>query len=332
MKAPKSFLIVLLSIFILFDSLEISFSQSGWIKQNPPTSSYLTDICMLNSQTGWAVGYNATILKTTNSGLNWFTQDAQVSVYLDFINVFFASESVGWISVSTDPTYVFVNLDNLILKTTNGGNNWFTQYSDPNLTPGGIYFVNPQTGWVTLESVNTAYMLKTTNSGDNWKQTTVGSSGTIRSICFVSDQIGWVGGGTDNAIYKTTDGGQSWSQQSAQGGYSIMSISFTSPDNGWCASSSSGTLYKTTNGGTNWNFVNMNTVYSLTSVFFMNNSTGWVMGEYGRIYYTTDAGINWIQNNNLTHAYLNSIKFVSPTTGWFVGETGTIYRTTTGGF
>lgn len=39
-----------------------------WMQQSSPTSSFLCSVTFANSQTGWAVGSNGTILKTTNGG------------------------------------------------------------------------------------------------------------------------------------------------------------------------------------------------------------------------------------------------------------------------
>ena len=68
--------------------------------------------------TGIAVGYNGTILRTTDGGTNWTPQTSGTTN--DLTGVFFSDANTRdccWLLV--------VN----ILRTTNGGTNWTTQTS-----------------------------------------------------------------------------------------------------------------------------------------------------------------------------------------------------------
>ena len=66
-------LILTLSLLTLF--VNISFSQPGWFWQNPlPQGNNLTSVKFINTTTGWAVGIEGTILRTTNGGTNWTSQ------------------------------------------------------------------------------------------------------------------------------------------------------------------------------------------------------------------------------------------------------------------
>jgi photosystem II stability/assembly factor-like uncharacterized protein len=162
-----------------------SYSQSGWFKQVSNTSSFLRDIFMINSQTGWIAGFNGTILKTTDSGVNWFSQSGDFSRDMDIFHIFFTSSTTGWFSGYTDVTGSSIGF---IYKTTNSGNNWFQQYSDGYSHVEGIYFINSQTGWAALDynSEYTSYILKTTDGGSNWTQTTIGHYAFFVSILFIS--------------------------------------------------------------------------------------------------------------------------------------------------
>jgi len=325
-------IIIFLSVFCMTGN---SFSQNGWVKQNSPLPSFLTDIFMINSQTGWITGFNATILKTTNSGFNWVTQNSTLSKEYDLNYVFFVSDTVGWISGHQDNLYFYTMSTGPLLKTTNGGNTWFENYFNSIYRPKGIYFINAQTGWMAVEPAiitGIIYVLKTTNGGSNWSIFQVGNTQKITSVYFVSEQTGWIGG-SNSSIFKTTDGGENWTLQFGISNGSVVDFSFTTPDNGWCARSYFyGTVYKTTNGGTNWSAISLNTIFTLDHVYFVDNSTGWVAGEYGNIYYTIDSGNSWSERPKFTKAYISRVRFINSTTGWIVGESGTIFKTTTGGF
>ena len=59
--------------FLLILSSSNIFSQSGWFWQNPnPSGCNYYDVKYIDNNTAFAVGSNATIIKTTNKGLNWF--------------------------------------------------------------------------------------------------------------------------------------------------------------------------------------------------------------------------------------------------------------------
>ena len=61
---------VLVFAFLLTISFQIN---AQWFWQNPlPQGNTLLDMSFVNQNLGWAVGYNGTILKTTDGGENWF--------------------------------------------------------------------------------------------------------------------------------------------------------------------------------------------------------------------------------------------------------------------
>jgi hypothetical protein len=86
-----------------------------------------------------------------------------------------------------------------ILKTTNGGLNWFSVFHDSFNT---VFFKDVNTGWAAGTQ-----MYKTTNSGSNWIiQNLPQPYYDVTSMTFTNDSTGWaVGWG--GKIFKTTNGG-----------------------------------------------------------------------------------------------------------------------------
>ncbi|MEZ4690216.1 MAG: hypothetical protein R3A12_08535 [Ignavibacteria bacterium] len=71
----------------------------------------------------------------------------------------------------------------IILKTTNGGENWITKYDSINNVLHSVQFVNENTGWAvggTLRSL----ILKSIDGGMNWYNPTSEIFGYLSSICF----------------------------------------------------------------------------------------------------------------------------------------------------
>ena len=59
-------------VFILFCLIIYSSAYAQWFWQNPlPQGNLLISCNFTDSNTGWAVGYGGTIIKTTDGGESW---------------------------------------------------------------------------------------------------------------------------------------------------------------------------------------------------------------------------------------------------------------------
>lgn len=204
----------------------------------------------LDNNTGWATNYGK-ISKTTNAGLNWLTSNS-----FTYGPLFFVNSLTGW---TTD----YVGGNSTIYKTTDGGNNWTSQYTATDFRViYSFYFLNENTGWV---SGYREFIAKTTNGGLNWTEQNFTSGGAgIYSITFVNQNTGW-GAGDFNF----------------SGGSKI---------------------FYTTNSGTNWNYIFATTnAGRLFKVQFVNQNEGWLIGQYGKVFRTINSGglteVNAIGNN-----------------------------------
>ena len=84
----------LIFLFIIFANNV--YSQSGWFTQNSGTTNSLWGTYFINSSTGYIVGSYSTLIKTTNSGINWFPLSP--GIVFSGYNVTFLNEYVGYIS------------------------------------------------------------------------------------------------------------------------------------------------------------------------------------------------------------------------------------------
>jgi len=99
----KKSYIILVAMF----ALNVAYAQ--WLQQNSPTGYGLNSVYFTDENTGFAVGDNGTILKTTNGGINWLTQNSGTDVIL--LSVHFPTVDTGYA----------VGVGETILKTVNGG-------------------------------------------------------------------------------------------------------------------------------------------------------------------------------------------------------------------
>ncbi len=91
----------------------------NWIQKTFPHSTVLTHVSFIDSLHGWMVGDDGTIFYTSDLGVNWITHSTN-SISLRGIN--FADTLTGWATGYCG-----------IIKTTDGGENWISQYQ--NLLP-----------------------------------------------------------------------------------------------------------------------------------------------------------------------------------------------------
>jgi photosystem II stability/assembly factor-like uncharacterized protein len=316
-------------ICLFFISLTIHISHSQWVQQTSGVTSPLYDAHFINQNTGWVCGDNGTIIKTTNGGLNWITQNSGVTNKPLF----------GIHAVDSQYAYC-VGWWQTILKTTNGGNNWIIIRNGPNIAGNGsffkCFFLNANTGWLLRNN----YILRTLNGGQTFDSTQMIYSYTWD--IFFKDALTGVLCGDGALIMKSTDGGINWN-------VITIPLAFEAPNFyresfidsiGWIVGAGSNNpafgplVWKTTNFGTSWDTISR-VSYPYThenySVFFSSINTGWCGGTYGHIYKTTNSGFNWQEQNVPIDGFRGDFWFFNDSIGWAIGGGGRILKTTDGG-
>jgi photosystem II stability/assembly factor-like uncharacterized protein len=131
--------------------LKTTNGGSNWIVNQPLVNWSYKDVYFLNTATGWAIGNKINgswqnfylekiIIKTTDAGISWNNIYYQSTMMQTggYMSIYFTDFQTGWIASTNDG----------ILKTINGGINWFTDYP-ANDNYYSIFFYNNETGWVT---------------------------------------------------------------------------------------------------------------------------------------------------------------------------------------
>jgi photosystem II stability/assembly factor-like uncharacterized protein len=134
---------IILILLVLFCAQNI-FPQSGWQWVNPlPQGNDLYDVQFANANTGYAAGEKATIIKTTNGGLNWKVYQIPTSI---------TYKKLEYLCVVDSLVVYAATAQNKAFKTTNGGANWITLPDMPEVnyvSNGRVFsFINASTGLV----------------------------------------------------------------------------------------------------------------------------------------------------------------------------------------
>jgi len=235
----------------------------------------------------------------------WQLQDSGTDRGL--YDVFFVNADTGW-AVG----------QNVILNTTDGGENWMVQDSSNNEF-WAVSFTDASHGWV-VGYKGTGYpgiIYHTYDGGQNWSLKD-SCSYELNDIFFVDADTGYAVGGArgQSTILKTTDGGSTWDMNYSAYGNWLYTIYFATPKKGWAAGAE-GYVMKTEDGGKNWQYLYLDIGYdNLLSIHFSDPDTGWVVGGQDNIFKSTDGGYSWQLQESQNNFEYYSCYFINSQTGW----------------
>jgi len=261
---------------------------------------------------------------------SWQKHDSPVSV--DLHNVFFASDSIGWITTHKTGE---------ILHTNDSGNNWFLQAKLDSMYIEDIYFLNKNVGWISGQY---GLVFKTVDGGKNWEKHKIADDKSwIYSLHFFNKKKGIAVGmreETPAAVYlKTSNRGNNWIDMKEMVPRSPYEpVTFLNDQEGYIGGL--GKIIYTDNGGNTWQTQFSDSTSSsdcktmIRGLTFVTKKTGWAVGHCGVVLKTED-GKNWKHRGKFTQNRLRSIAFVNESEGYIVGdsnnEPGVLYHTKDGG-
>lgn len=261
---------------------------------------------LINQQATFAQsGWNLLDPYPTNAGLS---------------DVSFINATTGWIAGGSG----------LVLKTTDGGDNWTMENTNTTRYLYGVHFTDAQHGWI---ADITGGISATTDGGTTWSPQASPSSLYFYAMQFTDANHGFVLLEYDSLLY-TTNGGTTWNRIKIDTVEYHYGMKFVSPTEGWICGSN-GQILHSLNGGLNWSVQNSGTTLDLNTIDFTDNLHGWAAGytssSQGIVLHTSDGGAHWnilLQNFNDN---LTKISFNDTLNGYAVSSGAVIYRTTDGG-
>jgi photosystem II stability/assembly factor-like uncharacterized protein len=320
--------IIFLTIFLygfLFTTIPQS-TEPHWIRLDSPVSVTLKNLFFIDSLKGWAAGDSGTIIHTATGGVKWNVQNSNVETFIT--DIFFVNENLGWALTQKD---VFP-FNTVILKTTNGGNDWLTgNYPDPDIFMQTIFFLDSLTGFLGGTAISF-----TSNGGDTWIEAEVDSnmlSGLpVYNFNFYNSQFGYACGGKQDfagVVWKTTNNGLNWSATgvSADQLYdlfildSLNVIGLSGDPEGFFGT---GRIWST-DAGFSWNYEEL-PFYGLSfTIDFRTITEGWSASGY-KFLFTSDKGATWVEKAPPDTSVIYDLQFIGPQTGYAVGQDGAILK------
>ncbi|MCX6165553.1 MAG: YCF48-related protein [Ignavibacteriae bacterium] len=246
----------------------------------------------------------------------------------------------GWVLQSTGTTTFISSIafpnemtgfasgwSSTILKTTNGGTNWFSLSCPVSVSLSSTYFVDVTTGWMVGSG---GTIIKTTDAGQSWQLQVSGTSTLLMLTNFANAQTGYVVG-YSGVIIKTTNGGNNWVSQNSGVTVNLLSVKFVNALTGYVTGDLSRIL-KTTNGGTNWESLVSGIYNNLGKIAVTDAYTAYVPATDGTVFKTTNGGLYWVAQSSGYSNYLVSANFPASNTGYISGSNGLVLKTTNSGY
>ncbi len=255
------------SIILLFILSHVNYSQAIITECNTGVITQLNSSsnCKSNywySWQGWACGINGTVLKSIGSSSQWRNvSGGGIPSNISLDNICGLDSSIAFVAGH-------LNADTWVWKTTNGGQNWFQVFTQPNGRVNAVWMSDYNKGFMQGNPVNGRWSLwQTTNGGTNWDSAGLyllqagTETGWPNSLCIPmglfnptsdSNKI-WFG--TNNfRIYYSSDFGQHWNPQSTSPEQNSFCIAFGQEISMAKVLYAGGSTYllKSTNDGINW--------------------------------------------------------------------------------
>ena len=258
-----------------------------WTELNPKVTrvDYL-GIHFVNIDTGWAVGDLGALIKTTDGGINWTTEETNTTTPILKVNSY-----DGQIVIAA-------GFSGLILRSTDGGESWTQITSGVTGDLWGLQMINDTLGWACGKSNS---LIKTTDAGLTWTRVfTPGYTSDYWWIDFLlapsgNENYGFIA--ANGKVIRTTNGGNSWDIIQAGDNQALYSVDVIDSLH-IAAAGYGGTGYTAKNlfsndGGNSWIEGQALTTHEINCVKYINPDTGYItMSEIG-MYKTTNRGQEW---------------------------------------
>ncbi len=268
-----------------------SDAGANWTSQyEGNTGADLWSIYPVDNQTVFAVGDFGTILKTSNGGTTWNTQNSPTGSFL--FGIHFANSNLGWIAGDNGN----------IMKSTDGGSTWIMKSTPTSNRLYDIDFVDQLNGWAVGRS---GTIIHSGDGGETWQLQSSGTTSRLYGVHFLNPDTGFVVG-WDGRLLRTVNGGINWTALSVPTSNYIYDIDFIDDQNGivvgW-----GGTSLKTSNGGSSWSVAGNILSSDAYGVDFVDSQVLWSSGS-GLFASSNDGGVSWqSQLHLLPDASLNNV-------------------------
>lgn len=190
------------AVVVVGERGHVLVSENGgiaWTQMRVPTRATLTGVFFNDRNSGWAVGHDQVILKTTDGGKSWKQVYGNPEAESPLLDVWFADSRKGFA----------VGAYGLFLETTDGGDTWSSRYisqDDWHLnhitgSAGGRLYIAAESGTI----------YRSDDKGKSWVSLPSPYEGSFFGTLPLSDNTLLLFGLRGN-LFRSEDAGNSWTK------------------------------------------------------------------------------------------------------------------------
>lgn len=242
-----------------------------WFSQGEHLGKALYKQDFYAADTGFTVGVDGKIYKTTNAGEYWSLYQSPRYQPLHDVLILTPQKAFCCGGDGYKTGYIY--------STSDGGNHWQIDTFPQEFR--SLFFTDELTGFVAGYGA----IFKTTDGGAVWQLTTA-KGDFFQSVVFTDPMTGY-SAGYEGTIIKTEDGGNTWEMlrngnNLLQDTWHLEQIVFRNATTGYIIGEK-GCFLKTTDAGANWEHVANAPAIDLHGIFLTKDG-GYLCGEGGSIY------------------------------------------------
>jgi photosystem II stability/assembly factor-like uncharacterized protein len=172
-------------------------SGATWTQADVPTNVTLTGVFLLDRSTGWAVGHDAVVLRTTDGGRTWELQRSAPEEERPLFDIHFADAAHG----------LAVGAYGAFLVTANGGATWEERpISDLDVHLHHVARAPSGTLYIAAESGS---LFRSDDGGESWRELDAPYDGSFfATVPLGGDSL--LALGLRGHLYRSDDGGRRW--------------------------------------------------------------------------------------------------------------------------
>lgn len=311
---PKVLGLIVLNILLISQLCTAQWFLAGTANN----AGVVRGIYFQNVDSGYAVGANGGIGRTTDHGQSWTTQFSGTTVLLRSVQ--FINNDTGFVCGEAVDGY------GTVLKTTDGGTTWLSSNSGVTAYCRAVDFTSASTGFLAGGG---GLIFKTIDGGSSWSTYNLGVGSDVIQLDMVDSNTGYAvacdGGLVNGYIFKTSDGGDTWSQVYYDQNIGLLALAVFG-ENVVYAGGINQTIVKSTDGGATWSTSYSGSGESFRGGFAVSEDEIYMVGDLNSVLHTTNGGSSW-QISIAGIGGLWCVYFPTPDAGYAGDGVGNVYRT-----
>lgn len=262
---------LLTDLFVVNNSKLVAVGERGHILTSPdaihwsqagvPVQANLNAVYFASKQTGWAVGHDATILKTQDGGVNWQIQQYAPESDKPLFDVYFFDENNG----------IAVGAYGLFYRTSDSGTSWQQEFHQELLSDDDQDYLQE-----LQETDPDMYQIETAAILPHFNRIYVDGN-----VLYLAGEAGF--------LAKSTDGGGNWQRVEEFYNGSLFDVTRT-PQMSLLAVGLRGHAFASDDQGNSWYQLAVNETATFNSAFSDADDTLFLVGNAGTLLLSRDNG------------------------------------------